>query len=386
MSFLFLNAQEVYVNFDNCLSVNEGALADPEITGSTSCDCGVDGESLFFEDPASSLNFDSTYTSIFQDDFTLSFNFMIRESQSGIIDIFSVSSECRVDSSLTIKYIPQESKVRIQMATNFELFIEVEGAINLDQCWHSLVFQRIGQNYNLFIDGQFSDTDFINGDIMIDPASTMQFSDSPCQAFGDSPFSGKIDEFKIYNRALSVEEIFDIHVPFDQILTRDTTIFSGISLKIRHTSSCADLVSWFPSKNVTQSTDLEPVIAPDETMLYRVNYDYGICAGQDSINIAVIDEDAVQCDNLLVPNAFTPNNDGLNDFIGISNAFIIEELRDFEIFDRWGEMVFSTSIKTDQWDGTLRNQKINSNVFLYKVNYTCKGEEFIKTGSFSILR
>ena len=48
MSFLFLNAQEVYVNFDNCLSVNEGALADPEITGSTSCDCGVVGESLFF--------------------------------------------------------------------------------------------------------------------------------------------------------------------------------------------------------------------------------------------------------------------------------------------------------------------------------------------------
>jgi gliding motility-associated-like protein len=311
---------------------------------------------------------------------------MIDESQQSIVDIFSVSANCRIDSSLTIKYIPQETSIRIQMAQDFNLFIELEGRINTDKCWHQLVFQRNEQNYDLFLDGVFVDNDFVNADIEIDPAGTMQFSNSPCQAFGDAPFIGKLDEFKIYDRVISPEEIFASYVDLDNIVTRDTTIFTGTSVAINHSASCADLIAWFPSQNVLSSSDLEPTISPTETTLYRLNYDYGICSGQDSISIDIIDEEAVNCENLLIPNAFTPNNDGLNDEIGISNGFIIERLEDFEIFDRWGEKVFSTSIKTDLWDGTFRGEKVNSNVFLYKVNYSCKGDDYIKTGSFSILR
>ena len=379
-------SQVVNVSFDNCLAMNSGSLADPIVDGSSSCDCGVVNESLFLDGTSSTVTFDSSYTALFQKDFTMSFYFMIDESQQNIVDIFSVASECRIDSSLTIKYIPEESTVRIQMAKDFEIFIELEAKINLDQCWHQLVFQRNDKNYDLFLNGMLVDNDFISGTIILDPAATMQFSNSPCQAFGDRPFIGKIDEFKIYERLLSVEEIFASYRRLDNIITRDTTIFTGTSLTINHSESCADLVSWFPSQNVVSNIDLRPTISPTETTLYRLNYDYGVCNGQDSIRIAIIDEDAVQCDNLLIPNAFTPNNDGLNDFIGISNDFIIEELRDFEIFDRWGEKVFSTSVKTDQWDGSFLNEKVISNVFLYKVNYSCKGEDFVKTGSFSILR
>jgi len=374
------------VNFDNCLVMNSGILEDPNVNGSTSCDCGVVNESLFINSDQSSVKFDSTYTALFQNDFTLSFYLMIDESQQNIVDIFSVASECRIDSSLTIKYIPEESSVRIQMAKNFELFAEVEAKVNLDQCWHQLVFQRRGQNFDLYFDGVLVDNDFVNGEVELDPAATMQFSDSPCQAFGDRPFIGKIDEFKIYERVLSAEEIFSGFKRLDNIITSDTTIFTGSSLVINHSESCADLVSWFPSQNVGSSTDLSPTISPSETTLYRLNYDYGVCSGQDSIRIAIIDEEAVQCDNLLIPNAFTPNNDGLNDLIGISNNFIIEELRDFEIFDRWGEKVFSTTVKTEMWDGSFLGEKVISNVYLYKVNYSCKGDDFVKTGSFSILR
>ena len=386
LSGIWLYSQEVYLSFDNCLADNTGVLADPEISGQVGCDCGVFGESIALSENNSALTFDSTYTSFFQENFTMSFYFMVRDDAVGVNDIFSVSSSCRVDSSITIKYLAPESTVRVQIARDFELFVEMDARINKDHCWHQLVLVRDNDNYRLYIDGAFADNGFTNGQITIDSSAEMRFANSPCQLAGETPFLGKIDEFKIYSRPLSVEEIFDDFVELDDILTRDTTIFSGTSLTIKQAASCSELITWFPSTNVSDPLILEPVISPDETSLYRVNYDYGICRAQDSITIAIIDSEAVVCNNILIPNAFTPNNDGLNDEIGISNAFIIEELKDFEIFDRWGEKVFATSIKTEQWDGSLQDKKVNSNVFLYKVSYTCKGEEFIKTGSFSILR
>jgi len=381
-----LTAQEVYIDFDNCLVSNAGLMTDPVVSGNTTCDCGVEGESLFLESADAGLEFDSSYTSFFQKDFTLSFEFMLRDANAGVNDIFSVSSDCGLDSSLTIKYLAGEEILRVQIARDFGLSVELDAKVNTDMCWHQVVFVRNDENYFLYLDGAFVEQGFTNGIITLDPQSNMRIGNSPCLAFGENAFQGKVDELKIYDRPLSVEEIFAGYKKLDDVLTRDTTIFSGTSIDISSSESCADIVSWFPSSTVSQSSDLEPTISPTESTLYSVRFDYGICRGLDSITIAIIDEDAVDCDNLLLPNAFTPNNDGLNDFIGISNSFIIEELRDFEIFDRWGEKVFSTQLKTDEWDGVLSEQKVNSNVFLYKVNYSCKGDDYIKTGSFSILR
>ncbi|WP_235297205.1 LamG-like jellyroll fold domain-containing protein [Portibacter marinus] len=383
---VLLSGQTVYISFDDCLAINSGNLVDPEVLGDVGCDCGVEGESISLQDSDSALEFDSSYTDLFQEDFTLSFYFMIPDDASRITDIFSVSSRCRVDSTLTIKYLAQESTLRVQMARDFDLFVEMDAKVNTDQCWHQVVVVRDNENYALYLDGQFFDNDFTNGQIRLDSSGTMAFAKSPCQSFGETPFMGKIDEFKIYDRALTVGEIFADYRKLDHILTSDTTIFSGTSVQINQTKTCSDDLTWFPTTSVNEPLELEPIISPSSTTMYGINYNYGICRGRDTISIAVIDSDAVECDNLLIPNAFTPNNDGLNDRIGISNAFIIEELRSFEIFDRWGERVFSTNVRTDQWDGTLQDQKLNPNVFLYKVNYSCKGEDYLQTGSLTILR
>lgn len=376
----------VNINFDACNSQVIGAFSEPIFEGSTNCDCGIEGQSLHLTDSNSAIVFDTTYTNIFQNDFTMSFYFMLNDNDSGIVDILSVSKDCQIDSSLTIKYITSESLLRIQMAKDFELFIELDAKLNLDLCWHHLVFQREDKNYRLFVDGKFSDSDFTNGQVVLDPKGTMKISKSPCQLFGETAFRGKIDEFKIFKGVLSVQEVFNTFVEFDKIITSDTTIFSGTTIKINHSESCADNLVWKPSQNVEFPNDIQPEISPSQTTKYFLTYDYGICKGLDSINISIIDQDLVNCSELMLPNAFTPNNDGLNDGYGISNAFIIEKLKSFEIFDRWGEKVFEATDKNQLWDGVLRGEKINSNIFLYKVNYTCMGEEFVKTGSLSVLR
>jgi len=56
-----------------------------------------------------------------------------------------------------------------------------------------------------------------------------------------------------------------------------------------------------------------------------------------------------------VPNAFTPNGDGLNDEFRIMNAGILE-LMEFKIYNRWGELVFETNDITKGWDGTFKGK------------------------------
>ena len=76
------------------------------------------------------------------------------------------------------------------------------------------------------------------------------------------------------------------------------------------------------------------------------------------------------CCNVVLPNAFTPNGDGLNDVFRII-GFGQLELERFEIFNRWGNRVFSTSIITDAWDGTYRGEYSELGTYYYYVKYRC---------------
>lgn len=377
---------ELLLHFDNCDGSLEGNGISPTLSGVVDCECGIYGQALTFNGINTRVSFDSSYTSYFQNDFTLSFYFMPNDVLRGAIDILSVADDCAIDSTLSIKYFPEANTVQVQMAKDFDAFVELEGQLNQDKCWHQVVFQRNDRNYNLFIDGKFVDEAFINGSIELDPSATMKLSGSPCQGFGDINFAGYIDEFRIVDRVETVEQIINNYTITDQIITPDTTVFTGGQVQIRQFPSCAQNIAWNPIANVITFQDFEPIIAPAQSTTYRVIYDYGICQGTDTISVSVLDAELVDCDNLLVPNAFTPNNDGLNDIFEVSNSFIIEELGYFDIYDRWGEKVFSTTDKNQGWDGTFRGKAVNPNIYLYKINYTCKNTQFSKAGSFSILR
>jgi gliding motility-associated-like protein len=58
---------------------------------------------------------------------------------------------------------------------------------------------------------------------------------------------------------------------------------------------------------------------------------------------------------IIVPNAFTPNNDGHNDILKV-NAFGIQSLKYFRVYNRWGQLVFATSNADAGWDGSIGGQ------------------------------
>lgn len=96
---------------------------------------------------------------------------------------------------------------------------------------------------------------------------------------------------------------------------------------------------------------------------YRVS---AVKNGSSSVSSLSNVADVVPKPLVYIPNAFTPNGDGLNDGFGVKAEGIQEFL--MEIYNRWGELIFSTTDINELWDGTYKGKKLdNTEVFVYKV-------------------
>jgi gliding motility-associated-like protein len=67
-----------------------------------------------------------------------------------------------------------------------------------------------------------------------------------------------------------------------------------------------------------------------------------------------------------MPSAFTPNRDGLNDCFGLKKWGNVKVIR-FEVYNRWGELIFKGKSVSDCWDGTWKGQKQANSPFPYIV-------------------
>jgi gliding motility-associated-like protein len=90
--------------------------------------------------------------------------------------------------------------------------------------------------------------------------------------------------------------------------------------------------------------------------------------------------------NLYIPNAFTPNGDGLNDeFAPVGYGVKQFEMK---IFNRWGELIFTTDDIQNKWDGTYLGEKVQPGSYVYDV--TAIGfqtnNKLQKTGTISIVK
>ena len=87
-----------------------------------------------------------------------------------------------------------------------------------------------------------------------------------------------------------------------------------------------------------------------------------------TVPVTVEAEISAQQDLIYVPNAFSPNNDGVNDDFQLfanNNAFI-EEV-DFQVFDRWGSMLFDAQSGTDSWNGIIQGRQAASGTYIWRL-------------------
>lgn len=78
-----------------------------------------------------------------------------------------------------------------------------------------------------------------------------------------------------------------------------------------------------------------------------------------------------------LPNAFTPNDDGINDKFTIMGRGV--ESVSLEVYNRWGELIWKGNDIGDQWDGTYMSSRVQQDVYVYKLNY-----EYINALGFTI--
>ncbi len=76
------------------------------------------------------------------------------------------------------------------------------------------------------------------------------------------------------------------------------------------------------------------------------------------------------CGNIVIPNAFTPNGDGLNDKYGLVLNPQIEKL-EFSIFNRWGQLIFRTNSFYEKWDGTYKGEPCEMGTYYYIIRSKC---------------
>ena len=142
--------------------------------------------------------------------------------------------------------------------------------------------------------------------------------------------------------------------------------------------------SWTPNVYVSRSLGNQITVKPTQTMTYYLQgRDAGGCVGQDSVTVYFSKEGEQK---LFVPNAFTPNNDGLNDvfkpiFTGPATKF------DFKIFNRWGQLVFQTNTVGKGWDGTFKFVAQPKDVYVYYITAEggCNGM-FERKGTFVLIK
>ena len=107
--------------------------------------------------------------------------------------------------------------------------------------------------------------------------------------------------------------------------------------------------------------------------------------------IEVIPDVPMVTDNIYVPNVFSPNGDGINDFWKISSRMDNTFVKELTIYDRWGNMLFYKSafvLNTfDGWDGTFKGKALNPNVFVYFASLTLgDGKEVVVKGDVMLVR
>ena len=90
---------------------------------------------------------------------------------------------------------------------------------------------------------------------------------------------------------------------------------------------------------------------------------------------------------IAVPTAFTPNGDGLNDYLFPLNAYKAVDLT-FKVFNRYGQLLFNTTNWTNKWDGTFKGVAQESGTYVWMLNYTLSdtGKKFALKGTTVLMR
>jgi gliding motility-associated-like protein len=151
-----------------------------------------------------------------------------------------------------------------------------------------------------------------------------------------------------------------------------------------------EIYNWEPA-------DLIDCVPPCDELIWAPPYSMFVsttanseknCLAADSVFVTVN-----KARKAYFPNAFSPNNDGLNDYFTVFGAVPnVQYVERMAIFDRWGMLIFEKSHfianePTEGWDGTLNGNPVENGVYVYAIDICFLDEEIIRyTGNVTLIK
>jgi gliding motility-associated-like protein len=160
---------------------------------------------------------------------------------------------------------------------------------------------------------------------------------------------------------------------------RDTLILEGGETKLNAKATGSNLIyKWTPLQGLSRDDIADPVASPvdDVTYTLTVTSDQG-CVSMDNVFIKVLKQPEV-------PNAFTPNNDGMNDLWNIKylESYVNATV---QVFNRYGEIVYKSKGYTTPWNGQFNGTELPTGTYYYIIDPRTRGRKPV-SGAVTILR
>lgn len=187
----------------------------------------------------------------------------------------------------------------------------------------------------------------------------------------NNKFAGPVGEYKkvitvntpVANCTSKDSMLIHVMPPFSfqWVSPLDTTIRYGDTIRL-DSESPAIMWLWTPETYLDDPIAKNPLARPLENMTYHlIGYDENGCHDTASVHINV-----EYGTKVAVPNAFSPNGDGLNDEFKIANVFF-EKLETFKVWNRYGEQVFESKDPLKGWDGSIKGQPAAMDTYFYLI-------------------
>ena len=134
---------------------------------------------------------------------------------------------------------------------------------------------------------------------------------------------------------------------------------------------------WSPGINLDNRTSYTPVYKGTREQLYTVT----ITTSSGCVTVDTQLVRTVKFIDVVVPNIFTPNNDGRNDYLR-PILMGIKEIRSFRIYNRWGQLLFESKDERPGWDGTFKGSRLSTQGVVWTIEgIGVDGKTYIRKGA-----
>lgn len=175
-----------------------------------------------------------------------------------------------------------------------------------------------------------------------------------------------------YQGCTSTDSTHITLVPHARIVLPDDIIFCGVDAIEVEASTTSPFINW------STGDTTNPILVKEFPSVIWAEVSNGYCSSTDTIKIDL------NCD-LFIPNAFSPNGDGLNDEFKVIKTFITDF--NMEIYNRWGQQVYETNNPEFGWDGKFNDSNCSIGVYVYHIKATLADKQTIeRTGNITLLR